>query len=185
MLDQKPLMAHMLIRKPLMAHLIIIRYILCSKSTFDNYFFCSDITSLVRLDGSAHRLLDGVVVDCWVFLSPIGGCVAMAIVLIPSTSIHLPRHIAPDILSIQSKLLLWMKTTQHLIGVVVPTSLLSVASTGSPPAPVPTFQRSCPFLLCTITAQARGTCRPPSMWLNIFNQRPHMALPSINRPPRP
>ena len=37
-------------------------------------FFCSDIASSAGLlDGDVHHLLDGVVVGCWVYFSPVGG----------------------------------------------------------------------------------------------------------------
>ena len=39
-------------------------------------FFSNIASSAGLLNGDVHRLLDGVVVSCWVWFSPIGGCVA-------------------------------------------------------------------------------------------------------------
>ena len=56
----------------------------------------SDIASLAGLiDGNVHRLLDGVVVSCWVWFSPIGGCVALAghelqLQILMDVVLHLP-----------------------------------------------------------------------------------------------
>ena len=60
---------------------------LSKRTSFDfcTFFCSSNIASSLAglLDGNVHRLLDGVVVGCWIWLSPFGGLVAPANLLVP------------------------------------------------------------------------------------------------------